>query len=403
VAASRKKSALRELNKAASHLPHSLQLFGIHNGIADLARFRNRVIYERQQTKGLAFGTLRRDRGVSVLLSPAPRVLKGGGIFSLVGGMANRSGAVYTATGELVVSREKVYEFSPGEKLAQYPRLLPRVLAVDGPVAALAAREYNHFHWLFDALPKLHLLDCAGYEGVRLLVHPMGELQRGTLALLGIPDARIIDAQTYDFVRASDLIVPNYVDRVGACRVLEKTYDEYGCREVIIGNVEACVGVSEWICRFLRESFLDSLDRRASMPSRIYVSRADAKKTRGVREEGPFIEKISSYGFERVVLSDMDFKDQVSLFSHADVVIAPHGAGLANIVFCRPGTKCLELFSPSYVSDLYSVLSSILGVEYYYLVGGGQSEGHSVRSTDEFGIDATELERFFELAEVSES
>jgi len=400
VATSRKKGALRELNKAASHLPRSLQLFGVHNGLADLACFTNRVIYEPEQTRGLAFRPMRTDRRASILFSSAPRLLKGGGVFSLTGGMANRSGAVYTATGELVVSRQNVYEFNPAEKLAQYPRLLPRVLTLDGPLAPLATRAYNHFHWLFDALPKLHLLDCAGYEGVRLLVHPMEELQRETLALLAIPNARIINARAYDFVRAGELIVPNYLDPVGACRVLEETRDEHGGCEVMIGNLDACVGVAEWICGFLRERLLDSVESRASAPSRIYVSRSDAKKTRGVREDGPFIEQIASYGFERVVLSGMTFKDQLRLFSQADVVLAPHGAGLANLVFCRPGTKCLELFSPAYVSDLYPVLSGILGVEYYYLVGNGKSEGRGVRSNDEFGVTATDLKRFFDLAGV---
>ena len=37
--------------------------------------------------------------------------------------------------------------------------------------------------------------------------------------------------------------------------------------------------------------------------------------------------------------------DQVAaLFSRASVVIGPHGAGLADVVFCRPGTVMVELY-----------------------------------------------------------
>jgi capsular polysaccharide biosynthesis protein len=37
------------------------------------------------------------------------------------------------------------------------------------------------------------------------------------------------------------------------------------------------------------------------------------------------------------------FRTHIEQFAAAAVVIAPHGAGLANLVFCAPGTTVIEL------------------------------------------------------------
>lgn len=52
------------------------------------------------------------------------------------------------------------------------------------------------------------------------------------------------------------------------------------------------------------------------------------------------------YGHDRVCtveLETMSFSDQVQLFAKARIVVGIHGAGLANIVFCRPGTVLVEV------------------------------------------------------------
>jgi capsular polysaccharide biosynthesis protein len=93
----------------------------------------------------------------------------------------------------------------------------------------------------------------------------------------------------------------------------------------------------------------------------------------------------------------------VSLFKNADIVIAPHGAGLTNITFCKPGTKCLEFISPRLVSDLFAVLSEVVGVEYYYLIGSMKQDWKDTRSNEEFELDSNELVDLFKLAGVASS
>ena len=44
-------------------------------------------------------------------------------------------------------------------------------------------------------------------------------------------------------------------------------------------------------------------------------------------------------------LADIKFTDQIDLFYNAECIVGLHGAGFANLVFCKSGTKVVELRS----------------------------------------------------------
>jgi hypothetical protein len=45
-----------------------------------------------------------------------------------------------------------------------------------------------------------------------------------------------------------------------------------------------------------------------------------------------------------VELARLPIERQVHMFRNAEAIAAPHGAGLAHIAWCRPGTKVIEFF-----------------------------------------------------------
>jgi capsular polysaccharide biosynthesis protein len=52
---------------------------------------------------------------------------------------------------------------------------------------------------------------------------------------------------------------------------------------------------------------------------------------------------LAALGFESVLTERLSVHEQVEMFSQASVLVAPHGAGLANMVFARPGLTVLEI------------------------------------------------------------
>ncbi|MBI4553232.1 MAG: glycosyltransferase family 61 protein, partial [Candidatus Latescibacteria bacterium] len=111
---------------------------------------------------------------------------------------------------------------------------------------------------------------------------------------------------------------------------------------------------------------------------------------------------LRRFGFEKHVLRGLSVKEQAALFASATVVIAPHGAGLANLVFCSPGTKVIELFSPSWPQPTYWELSHCLGLDYYYLIG--RSDGAPVHPNPkwvpkpDYSVNLNSLSKLMALA-----
>ena len=60
----------------------------------------------------------------------------------------------------------------------------------------------------------------------------------------------------------------------------------------------------------------------------------------------------------------------MAAFTGADEIVAVHGAGLTNLLFCRPGTRVIEIFPENFVKSTYFWLARQLGLEYHYLIGG---------------------------------
>jgi capsular polysaccharide biosynthesis protein len=63
----------------------------------------------------------------------------------------------------------------------------------------------------------------------------------------------------------------------------------------------------------------------------------------------------------------MPVPQQATLFASAATVVAPHGAGLANLVFCAPGTRVVELITPAWVRATYWQLAACVKLQYSYL------------------------------------
>ena len=59
-------------------------------------------------------------------------------------------------------------------------------------------------------------------------------------------------------------------------------------------------------------------------------------------------------------------ESRANLFSSTSVVFAVHGAGLSNIIFCRPGTRIVEVQPKGYVPvpELHGQLSGSAMLRY---------------------------------------
>ena len=75
-------------------------------------------------------------------------------------------------------------------------------------------------------------------------------------------------------------------------------------------------------------------------------------------------------------LEELDFDAQWRLMRSADTVIAPHGAGLTDMLFCKPGTRIVEIADPLYPNPNFYAMAAGLGHAYRRVDADAVGEGH---------------------------
>lgn len=111
----------------------------------------------------------------------------------------------------------------------------------------------------------------------------------------------------------------------------------------------------------LENSFVPS--RVSPRDKKLYISRRDSN-SRKLCNEAEVEDLAVAHGFQIVSLTGMTLANQIELFAAATHVIAPHGAGLTNIVFCKPVTKILEIHMLPYINWCYRRLAGVYGLNY---------------------------------------
>jgi len=82
-----------------------------------------------------------------------------------------------------------------------------------------------------------------------------------------------------------------------------------------------------------------------STPRLVWMGRDEGgeARARGISGHEPLLEELTALGFELVVFEHLSPLEQIATMNEADIVIAPHGAGLANMIYAKPGALVIEI------------------------------------------------------------
>jgi capsular polysaccharide biosynthesis protein len=74
-------------------------------------------------------------------------------------------------------------------------------------------------------------------------------------------------------------------------------------------------------------------------------------------------------GFEVFDNAENSVREQARAFRDASIIVSPHGAGLANIVYCDPGTPIVEVVPEGYDQGVtsYRSLADLFDLRYTQL------------------------------------
>jgi hypothetical protein len=196
----------------------------------------------------------------------------------------------------------------------------------------------NWYHFLAESVVALHVLAPSLPPGVLLLLPP--DLPALKLAT-GIDHMAVL--QALGFAGMKLVRAPGELVHAADVTWLENDH---------IGIMPAT----------LLQSFrarAEALRPPALKRRRIYIKRRHLRRV----VNNIMVEQfLTDAGFDAVYPEELPPAAQIDLFASADFIVAPHGAALASLLFCRPGTRVLELSPDTEFRPFFWHISEKLGL-----------------------------------------
>ena len=223
----------------------------------------------------------------------------------------------------------------------------------------------NYAHWLFDSLPRLSAHVCPKTNPKLLLGKNPPAFQLQSLALMGW--------------RKEDLISPEI--------------ELVRCRRLTVHMASQVSGVPHPQCiQSIRQRLIEAASGKNSSVGtrRLYISRQ--KNRRRIVNQSEIEPILREFGFEEVFCENLSFLDQVRMFSEAEVIFGPHGAGTINAMFAPEGAMLIEAYNPQVWDHAAHRVASICGVRHFHLFGENASQEFDLK------LNPRTLERTLALA-----
>lgn len=215
--------------------------------------------------------------------------------------------------------------------------LLGNPLFLKGNWTSITSRwSGGYFHWLMDDLPRLAPLNSFPPDTGIIIRGPIPSYKREALHLLG------------------------YESKVRECENKDLRVEKYHFSSPV--GMTGCI--NPYAVKWLQKNFLHHAEGGRGFPKKILVLRHG--KTRGILNIMQIKEKLEAMGWVSLDLEGVPFKRQIALFANADSIVAEHGAALTNLVWCRPGTKVMELCPESFLNGCYEGISLCVGLDHHF-------------------------------------
>lgn len=189
------------------------------------------------------------------------------------------------------------------------------------------AQKLNYFHFLYDCIVKLHLIEEfkeIEYDNVLIPSKKMN-FQKQIIQALNLKK-KVIDCDGIKIIDLEKLIIVDH-----------PYWKENNLWFDDISNIP------EWSVKFLRNKFL-SLESSKKFKNKIFIDRSDSTSPYNQIDNNTEVKEfLEKNGFEILQFTSLSFSEQVKAFKNADIIIGGHGSAFANLAFCKPNAKLIEL------------------------------------------------------------
>jgi capsular polysaccharide biosynthesis protein len=206
----------------------------------------------------------------------------------------------------------------------------------------------NYAHWMFDVLPKIKL--CSEHyplNDINYFYTPnLTDFQKDSLSVLGISENRIINSKKFRHIQADELLVVDHPNYYKGFILKQNKFQP------------------SWAIQWLRDTYLIH-KKKFNANKKVFIDRADSIfKHCQIQNENEVFNFLKNKGFSKYQLTKLSFFEQVYLFRNAEIIIGVHGAAFANLAFCKPKTKVIEIRPCIHPNTVYERISYINNLNY---------------------------------------
>ena len=252
---------------------------------------------------------------------------------------------------------------------------------INGKVLSLVqgASGSNYFHWLFDLLPKVEILsknNCLKKIDF-FYVPTINNFILKTLKIYGIKEKQLINSSIQKHIEADEVF----------------TFEHLYLKK---GNFQNSFEmIPKWIIFFLKKKFI-KLKKKISYKKHFFIDRSDSKYMHYKISNQIEVKKIlEKNNFDYIQLSKIDWYKQIYIFNNAKTIIGLHGAGLANLVFCKKNTKIFEILTKNDSKrNLYKNISKKIKLNYKKITISNKKNNNEIKIKLDMSILKKYLKKF---------
>ena len=206
----------------------------------------------------------------------------------------------------------------------------------------------NYFHFIFDIIPKVYISQKKIKDKVRFYyVSRPQKWQIKIFKILGISKKKLIDSSKYKHIFADKIICIDHP-------WYNKGYFQNEVKKI-----------PKWVILINRKIFLNK-SKNFNTSKKIFLDRSTSKfnhcKIFNQKSLNIWLKKnnFGIYAPENFIQ-----ERQIYLFKNASIILGAHGAALTNIIFCKPGTKIIEIIPADHPNKKCERISKILKLRYF--------------------------------------
>lgn len=207
------------------------------------------------------------------------------------------------------------------------PRLKKNIKGKVFSLLSGGAAKTNYFHWLFEILPKLEILNkLVKLNEIDFFLVPSIKMKHHleTFEILNIEKKKLLDSNSFKHISCDELYVVEHPFRLTN------------------NTIKDTQNIPSWIFNWIRNRFLHYKSSKL-FPEKIFIERAESiSKARDIKNKNEVYKILKNNGYTFLRPEEFNFKEQIQMFFSAKKIIGLHGAAFANICFCNPNTDIIE-------------------------------------------------------------